>query len=145
MKKLRKLRKGLAIFLTVAMVMGLMPGTGMSGFSFGTAIVASAAEILYSGDCGAEGNNLTWTLDDAGKLTISGSGAMNDWSAGAAPWSSVYRDDIKSVEIGENITSIGAYAFRDCTNLTSINIPASVTTIGEGAFHNCLNFLEVLC
>ena len=33
----------------------------------------SAAEIVESGECG---DNLTWTLDDEGTLTISGTGPM---------------------------------------------------------------------
>ena len=35
------------------------------------------------------------------------------------------------------LTTIGFYAFQDCTSLTSITIPASVTSIGEYAFYNC--------
>ncbi len=40
---------------------------------------AARAEIVASGDCGARGDNLTWTLDDEGLLTISGEGAMADF------------------------------------------------------------------
>ena len=37
------------------------------------------------------------------------------------------------------ITSIGGWAFNDCTGLTSFTIPASVTSIGEKAFYYCDN------
>ena len=46
-----------------------------------------------------------------------------------------------SVNIPEEVTSIGASAFSYCSNLTSVNIPEGVTSIGEYAFYNC-NGLE---
>ena len=50
--------------------------------------VLPKAEAAYSGTCGANGSNLTWTLDDAGTLAISGTGAMKDWSSSlSVPWS----------------------------------------------------------
>ena len=39
--------------------------------------------------------------------------------------------------IPSSVTSIGSYAFRDCSNLTSIDIPSSVTSIGERTFDSC--------
>ena len=36
------------------------------------------------------------------------------------------------------VTSIGDYAFHDCTSLTSVEIPDSVTSIGKVAFINSL-------
>ena len=39
-------------------------------------LCAARAEIVDSGTCGADGDNLTWTLDDEGLLTISGAGAV---------------------------------------------------------------------
>ena len=35
------------------------------------------------------------------------------------------------------VTTIGAYAFYDCTSLTAITIPGTITEIGDGAFRNC--------
>ena len=43
---------------------------------------------------------------------------------------------IKTVTIGKSVTSIGVYAFSDCTDLTSVTIPDSVTNIGYRAFNN---------
>ena len=41
------------------------------------------------------------------------------------------------------ITSIGGWAFNDCTGLTSFTLPASVTSIGEKAFYFCDNLHDL--
>ncbi len=93
-----------------------------------------SAEIVASGKCG---DDLTWTLDTAGTLTISGTGNMPEWSWGSsAPWFSS-RSSITKVVIENGVTSIGDYAFYALSALTSIEIPTSVTSIGEGAFEEC--------
>ena len=86
-----------------------------------------------SGSCG---DNVTWTLDDEGTLTISGTGAMSD----AAFYQ---RTDIKKVVIESGVTSIGKEAFRNCTSLTKISLPNSVTSIEEAAFQSCKLLAEV--
>ncbi len=96
-----------------------------------------SASAVSSGTCGADGNNLIWTLDDSGTLTISGTGEMANWSSSsAAPWYS-YRSSIKKVMINDGTTSVGEYAFHKCTSLSSIDIPDGVTSIGNSAFRNC--------
>ena len=47
------------------------------------------------------------------------------------------------ITIPDSITSIGNYAFCNCTGLTSIKIPKSVTNIGEFAFSGCGDSLEI--
>ena len=51
---------------------------------------------------------------------------------------------ITAVEIPNNITSIGDYAFRDCNGLTSIDIPDSVTSIGYQAFYSCDGLTSII-
>ena len=90
-----------------------------------------APSVVASGDCGT---NITWTLTDDGVLTISGTGAMADFTGeDPAPWRS-NRSNISSVIIEPGVTSIGNGAFGSYTNLRSVTIPASVTSIGEKAF-----------
>ena len=48
-----------------------------------------------------------------------------------------------SVTIGNNITSIGEYVFKDCSSLTSVTIGNSVTKIGYYAFKNCTSLTSV--
>ena len=49
----------------------------------------------------------------------------------------------KSFAISNSVTSIGEYAFSDCTGLTSITIPNSVTSIGEHAFFACTGLTSI--
>ena len=44
---------------------------------------------------------------------------------------------LTSVTIGNGVTSIGGYAFEDCSGLTSVTIGNSVTRIGYSAFYGC--------
>ena len=84
----------------------------------------------------------SWSLDN-GVLTISGAGVMEDYYNGDdAPWYS-NRNQIQSVVIEQGVTSIGAYAFEDCYNLTSVSIPESVTSIGAYAFRDCSDLTSV--
>jgi hypothetical protein len=93
------------------------------------------AQVVASGTTG----DCTWELTGASgnyTLTISGNGAMRDNFFSPAPWDA-YKDDIKTLDIQQGVTSIGMMAFSDCIGLTSLTIPNSVTTIGIGAFSGC--------
>ena len=90
--------------------------------------------IYDSGSCG---ENVTWTLTADGTLTISGTGAMTDYTYDSrSPWYSC-RTYIKRVVMQQGVTSIGDHAFWDCSGLTSVTIPDGVTSIGGDAFSGC--------
>ena len=88
---------------------------------------------FYDGTCG---DNVFWTLDAEGTLTIFGEGAMSD----AAFYQ---RTDIKKVVIESGVTSIGDSAFSRCESLISITIPNSVTSIGNYAFNYCTSLTNI--
>ena len=102
--------------------------------------LAASAED-YSGSCG---NNAQWSFDTTtGLLSITGSGKMNNYSDYSyVPWYR-YRNDIISLSIGDQITSIGDFAFYGCSGLTSVTIPNSVTSIGDYAFSGCSGLTSV--
>ena len=88
-------------------------------------------------------DNLTWKLYADGTLNISGKGAMKDYSYDSNQ-SPVYNNsNVKKVVIEDGVTSIGAYAFYECSSLTSITIPDGVTSIGISAFRNCSSLTSI--
>ena len=101
------------------------------------------AMILAGGNCGAEGDNLTWTLDGDYNLIISGSGAMKAFNnPDSVPWSD-YSGNIKSVVIENGATSIENYAFYGCAYLSSVTVPNSITRIGDSAFYSCRSLRSI--
>ena len=44
---------------------------------------------------------------------------------------------VTNTSIMYTVTSIGSYAFQNCSGVTSLSIPSSVTSIGESAFSRC--------
>ena len=101
--------------------------------------LAGCGGTVASGSCG---ESLTWTLSKGGVLSISGTGAMNDFFAGSVPWSE-YRNEISSVVIENGVTSIGSFAFSACIRLVTLDIPASVTSIEYSSFIDCSAFTDI--
>ena len=65
-------KKAAAVLLSMILIIGALPSRGLVG-------LLAAAETL-AGTCGADGDNLTWSLDtDSGVLTVSGTGDMADF------------------------------------------------------------------
>ncbi|MCR4711626.1 MAG: leucine-rich repeat protein [Clostridia bacterium] len=106
-------RSVLCILITVILVLILLPA-------------AVNAEEVASGTCG---DSLTWSLDDAGVLTISGSGYMDSYSVTSgitnAPWGE-YNAAVKEVVIEDGVSSIGEYTFYGMNSLESVTIAGSV-------------------
>lgn len=97
------------------------------------------------------GTNLTWSVA-SNKLTITkvnetgSTGAMWNFTSSATaatlPWYSS-KGTITNVEIGSGVTTVGDYAFQNCTAITSVTIPNTVTMIGAGAFSGATKLASV--
>ena len=141
------IRKGTGILLACIMTLTFLPML---------AAFAEEPEIVDSGCCGGEGDgtNLTWTLDSEGTLTVSGTGAMADYSTtyvlmsglkSDAPWFG-YRTNIHAVVVEDGVTYVGKYAFGGMrvfsefgayAYIQSVTLPGSVAQIGSRAFYGC--------
>ena len=90
---------------------------------------STQALYIYIGDQGSTGYMTNYYPDD-------------DYYQDKAPWKN-YRGEIKKVNIGEGVTSIGNCAFYGCTALTEVYIPGTVTDIGNEAFYNCISLTDI--
>ncbi|MBR4282300.1 MAG: leucine-rich repeat domain-containing protein, partial [Clostridia bacterium] len=115
------MKKFLSILLTLFIIFCALPFTASADTTSGT-----------TGNC-------IWILDGT-VLTISGNGAMEDYSdISPAPWGT----SITEVVIEDGVTNIGNLAFPECINLTSVSIPNSVTKIGDFSFRDCTGLVSV--
>ena len=96
---------------------------------FALASYASARTESY---CGAQGENVSWVLDEKGNLTITGTGDMRDCVT--SPWANL---TVRTVEIGEGVTRVGDKAFAGCKCITEVKLPQTLTSIGKEAFSGC--------
>ncbi len=79
------------------------------------------------------GDNVTWSLNDSGLLTLTGSGATWDYPS-EYPGFFYVQDLCTDLAMDNRITKIGKYLFYRMQKLTSIDLPTSLTTIEQTAF-----------
>ena len=89
------------------------------------------------------------------KLTVTGSmgfygssetnqfSGLLRYSSGTDARNRYYISVVNRIEIGENVTNIGAYAFYYCYSLTNLTIPDGVTSIGNNAFYGCYSLTNL--
>ncbi len=115
------IRKSISILLSLLLALSVFGG------------MTFTAGAASDGTCGS---GLTWTLDDDGLLTISGTGTIADFAFKR-------NEAIKTVVIESGVTGIGYHAFRECSGLTSVTISDSVTEIKDQAFNGCTGLTSV--
>ena len=113
-----KTTKLLSTLLVLCMALALLPVTAFA--------------VQNSGKCG---DGLTWSFS-SGKLTIQGTGAMDDYSSSSVPWAT-FRDQVTSVLVREGTSKIGNNAFSGMDKLTEVSLPDTVTSLGSNAFYRC--------
>lgn len=126
-----------AIWLSLAVAVTLM-------LVLGAQTAYAESELPASGTCGT---NVSWAIDANGNMTISGSGAMDDFYVEGSPWYS-YGKQIKSVSIGNDITRVGDCAFYgrsyEYVNIKTVTLPDSLKTIGYRAFWSCSGIENII-
>ena len=113
-------------------------------FLFALCALVAGTLTAWADDSGSCGTDVTYVYTESDHtLTISGTGAMTDYSySSTAPWYSE-RNNITKVVIESGVTSIGMEAFNGCTALNDITIPSSVTSILNSAFFGCTSLATI--
>ena len=114
-----KTKRAASMALALLLLLALLPAGAAAGY------------VIAGGECG---ENVTWTLDSDGVLTITGIGEIT-----SHPWMGDYSGDITEVVISYGVKGIGDGAFIYCSAITSVTIPGSVKYIGQRAFAKCLS------
>ena len=131
---MKKTKGIISLVLAALLLFGSAPASAIAGINLLSATLSASASTPDDG--GVCGSNATWEFYQAsGLLTVSGSGSMYNFdnSGNKAPWST-YRGSIRSVQIASGITSVGSFAFRECSVLTSAALPNSLQRIERNAF-----------
>lgn len=122
--KVKMKSKALAIMMSLVMAFTVVPMMSQTAHA--------ADPSPTSGTCGP---NLSWSISGV-TLTITGTGAMDDYGTGNnswMPWIDSF-GQIVNVSLPEGLTRIGDMAFYSAERLTKVTIPSSVESIGEAAF-----------
>lgn len=140
-------RRFFAMLLSLAMLFTLAP----TAFAAGNTETSESKPTEMNGNCGADDNenSVKWALTDEDgdgfyTLTISGSGAMADYTANInnkenakQPWrtskTGIEVEKITNVVVSGDVTSIGAFAFNGMTGVSEYDIGANVNTISQWA------------
>ena len=71
------------------------------------------------------------------KVTINSNEIVSKDYSTSSPLRHIFGNQVKEYILGDEVQSIGQYAFSGCSGLPSITIPNSVTSIGDYAFSGC--------
>ena len=93
--------------------------------------VTSLGDFAFSGCPNL--TNITINSDAVVSKTYSSSSAIKE----------IFGTQVTGIIIGNDVTSIGSYAFYGCTAVTSFEIPNSVTEIGKYSFNGCTNLTTI--
>ena len=105
-----------------------------------TSIVVSSGNTIYDSR-----NNCNAIIETATNTLLFGCQTTTIPNSVTSIGSYAFSDcsGLTSVTIGNSVTGIGIHAFSHCSGLTSVAIPNSVTSIGDNAFYNCSGLTSI--
>lgn len=100
--------------------------------------------IVSSGNCGANGDNVRYTLDKEGTLVVSGNGAMQKFGLDDTDTPIFYslKDKIKKVVFKQGVTTIEGNAFSGCDLIELVEVSASIQTMYSSGLGDSINIFR---
>lgn len=116
--------------------------------------VTSLGELAFAYCSGLTSITIGGSLDDIGKNAFIGCSRIESISiynkaflssAFSSDYniSTIFGNKIKECLIGIDVTSIGDFAFKGCSNMTSITFPGNIKSIGSNAFQDCSSLTSI--
>ena len=130
--------------VVTASIIGEAAGSGMQMINaeeLGPHFTVPHKELKSSGSY----DSVSWTIDEEGTLTISGTGYLPNNFTGQdvyGHWFTCIPASVKKIVIEEGITRIDSHTFASC-NVVSVDIASSVKYIDNGAFEYCTDLETV--
>ena len=113
--------------------------------AFSSCSSMESIEVAEENPCYHSENNCL--IETGSKTLIAGcnnSAIPKDGSVTSIGDSAFYASGLTGITIPDSVTSIGAWAFYNCSRLTGITIPDSVTSIGGEAFRGCVSLISII-
>ena len=108
-----------------------------------TAKPQPTVKILASGNCGDKGDNVKWTFDENGTVTITGKGKMAEYYSAlyaieeAGIDLGTYNEKVKKAVVGNGVENIPTPTFHHLSKIEEISLPNTITEIGDYSFNYC--------
>lgn len=115
-------------FLILLLISGLTANANI--------LLGTTSSPAMHGKCGP---HLTWAMDKAVNLVISGEGPMDNYGSDDSPWRN---DLVRTVEVSDGVATIGRNAFSK-SHISVVVLPSTITSIGDNAFKNCRSLASV--
>ena len=116
--------------------------TSIGGYAFSGCSGLTSIEIPNSVTSieGYAFNNCTGLTS----VTINSNAIASETYTSSSSMKDIFGEQVNQYVLGDSVKSIGGYAFRSCSSLTSVTIPNSVTSIGSEAFSGCSGLTKVI-
>ena len=134
---MKKIRKPIALLLSILMLLALFVPLSVVSFAADEETPeVDIVTVVETGECGAEGSEVRYTLYSDGTIVIRGNGVVKEKAFEK-------REDITALWVKDGITGIGKGAFSECRYMKTLSLADTVKAVDDFAFLDCFRLSAV--